>query len=139
MSETTTPVTTATAIWPAFLYRDAQAAMAFLERAFGFETAFAATRDGVVQHAELVFPGGVGIMLGQLRDDMTLEDMVPGIGSAYLVIDDPDALYARAKAAGATITKELQDETDYESRGFTCRDPEGVNWSFGTYPGAKGS
>ncbi len=38
-------------------------------------------------------------------------------------------------AAGATIVRGLRDE-DYGSRGFTCRDPEGVFWSFGTYAGA---
>jgi uncharacterized glyoxalase superfamily protein PhnB len=53
----------------------------------------------------------------------------------YLVTSRPDDLYARATAAGARITHELQDE-DYGSRGFTCRDPEGVFWSFGTYAGA---
>lgn len=52
----------------------------------------------------------------------------------YIVVPDPDALYRRAVDAGATIVKGLTDE-DYGSRGFTCRDPEGVYWSFGTYAG----
>ena len=47
----------------------------------------------------------------------------------------PDELYERATVAGTAITHELQDE-DYGSRGFTCRDAEGVYWSFGTYAGA---
>ena len=55
----------------------------------------------------------------------------------HIVVDDADAadaLHERAVAAGATITQGLRDE-DYGSRGFTCRDPEGVYWSFGTYAG----
>ena len=41
----------------------------------------------------------------------------------------------RAVAAGATITRPLKNESDYESRGFSCTDPEGNHWSFGTYAG----
>jgi uncharacterized glyoxalase superfamily protein PhnB len=51
-----------------------------------------------------------------------------------VVTDQPDALYERARAAGARVVRELHDE-DYGSREFTARDPEGVYWSFGTYPG----
>jgi uncharacterized glyoxalase superfamily protein PhnB len=52
-----------------------------------------------------------------------------------VVTDEPDALFARAEAAGARVVRGLTDE-DYGSRGFTLRDPEGVYWSFGTYAGA---
>ena len=47
-------------------------------------------------------------------------------------MDDPDALHATVKAAGARIETELYD-TPYGSREFACRDPEGNLWSFGTY------
>ncbi|QLY32863.1 VOC family protein [Nocardia huaxiensis] len=136
MSEST--VKTATPIWPTLSYRDARAAIDFLERAFGFEAAFVAARD-VVEHAELTWPGGGGIMLGQVREDMAIKEQPPGVGSVYIVVGDPDAVYARAEAAGATIIRALRDETEYESRGFVCRDPEGVYWSFGTYAGAAKS
>jgi uncharacterized glyoxalase superfamily protein PhnB len=53
----------------------------------------------------------------------------------YVVTDAPDALYERARAAGARIVRELHD-ADYRSREFTARDPEGVYGSFGTYAGA---
>jgi uncharacterized glyoxalase superfamily protein PhnB len=59
----------------------------------------------------------------------------PGSTSVYLVTDDPDGLYARAAAAGAEVIRELND-TDYGSRDFSVRDPEGNIWSFGTYAGA---
>ncbi|RDI68623.1 VOC family protein [Nocardia pseudobrasiliensis] len=136
MSDTTTSKTATTVIWPTFTYRDAPKAIEFLRTAFGFlETARYGTGD-VIDHAELAWPGGGGIMLGSLREGSALCDQPPGVGSAYLVVDNPDELYERAVAAGATITRELREE-DYGSRGFTCRDPEGVFWSFGTYAGAQ--
>ena len=50
----------------------------------------------------------------------------------YLTCDDPDAAYAKAKAAGGEITMELVDQP-YGNREFAVRDPEGHTWSFGTY------
>jgi len=58
----------------------------------------------------------------------------PGNDAVYLVCEDPDALFARATAAGAEVVRPLKDE-DFASRGFTVRDPEGNLWSFGTYAG----
>ncbi|MBF6327240.1 VOC family protein [Nocardia transvalensis] len=133
MSETSTRTTTV--IWPTFIYRDAPAAIEFLKTAFGFVERARYGEGEVVEHAELAWPGGGGIMLGSEGVGSTLCEQPAGIGSAYIVVDNPDELYQRAKAAGATITVELRDE-DYGSRGFTCRDPEGVFWSFGTYAGA---
>jgi uncharacterized glyoxalase superfamily protein PhnB len=116
-------------VFPIFTYRDAAAAIAFLEQAFGFERRAVHTGDdGTVQHAELAFRGGL-VMLGSARDEPGFE---PGVGRAYLVTDEPDALHDRAKAAGAQIAMELRD-TDYGSRDFSAVDPEGNLWSFGTY------
>ena len=52
--------------------------------------------------------------------------------STYIVVWDADAVYERAKAAGGKIVRELQN-TDYGSREFTVKDPEGHSWSVGTY------
>jgi uncharacterized glyoxalase superfamily protein PhnB len=43
-------------------------------------------------------------------------------------------LHARVAAAGADITA-APHNTDYGSRDFSLRDPEGNRWSFGTYRG----
>ncbi|GAB2725591.1 VOC family protein [Nocardia thraciensis] len=137
MTETTTQTSntrTGAALWPCFVYRDAPAAIEFLQRAFGFVERARYGEGDIVEHAELTLPGGGGIMLGSVRAGSALEMAPPGVGAVYVVIDNPDELYERAKAAGATITLELRNE-DYGSRGFTCRDPEGVYWSFGTYAG----
>lgn len=51
----------------------------------------------------------------------------------YVIVDDGiDSHYERAHAAGAEIVRELHD-TDYGSRNYVARDPEGNLWSFGTY------
>ena len=113
--------------------------MQFLADAFGFEERAATPGDDdqtIVEHAELRWPVGGGIMLGSAgKDDTPFGARPTGAGSVYIVCDDPDGLFARATAAGAEVVRGLVDE-DYGSRGFTVRDPEGNLWSFGTYAGA---
>ena len=58
----------------------------------------------------------------------------PGTFGAYVVVDDVDGLYERIRASGATLADRPTD-TDYGSREFQLRDPEGNRWSFGTYRG----
>lgn len=129
-----TTSTHTTCVWPTLVYRDARSAIRFLVEAFGFDEKAVYGDGDRVDHAELGWPKGGGIMLGSPRKDSVISDLPPGTGSVYLVVDDPDALHERAVAAGATVVAGLKDE-DYGSRGFTCRDPEGVFWSFGTYAG----
>jgi uncharacterized glyoxalase superfamily protein PhnB len=120
---------TTTYVWPSLRAKDARALIKFLIDAFGFEETVVYGDGDRVDHAQLDWPEGGGIMLGSTRDaDLT------GKSSVYIVTTSPDALHARAKAAGAEIVMELTD-TDYGSRDFVARDPEGNRWSFGTYPG----
>jgi uncharacterized glyoxalase superfamily protein PhnB len=116
--------------------RDALALIRFLVQAFGFEETAVYADGDQVHHAELTWPLGGGIMLGSARAPGAPDDWDPPIGSfsAYVVTDDPDALFARATAAGAEVITPLH-ETDYGSRDFAIRDPEGNRWSFGTYRG----
>ncbi|HYZ27675.1 MAG TPA: VOC family protein [Thermoleophilaceae bacterium] len=128
-------------VWPVLSYRDARAAAAFLRDAFGFEERAMYAREddaSVIEHAEMRWPLGGGIMFGTAgKDDSPFGRRAPGNDSLYVVCDDPDALLARATAAGAEVVRGLRDE-DYGSRGFTVRDPEGNLWSFGTYRGEAG-
>jgi uncharacterized glyoxalase superfamily protein PhnB len=85
-----------------------------------------------------VLNGGM-IMLGSAREDefarsYTSPDDLDGAETrgAYIVVADADAAHARAVAAGARITRPLQD-TPYGSREFAVKDPEGHSWSAGTY------
>src|SRR5580704_17835181 len=106
--------TPAPQVWPTLWARDARALIRFLVDGFGFEETVVYGEGDQVHHAELAWP--------------------PGGFGAYVVTDDPDALFARATAAGAEILMGLHD-TDYGSRDFAVRDPEGNRWSFGTYTG----
>ncbi|GAA4576793.1 VOC family protein [Planotetraspora kaengkrachanensis] len=122
-------------VYPALRARDARALIRFLVDAFGFEETVVYGEGDHVDHAQLSWPLGGGIMLGSVRD--VPDDpwpVQPGVFGAYVVTDDPDGLYARATAAGAKVIQELHD-TDYGSRDFTVVDPEGNLWSFGTYRG----
>ena len=127
---------TETHIWPCFRYDDARAAIRFLVDVLGFTEAAVYGEGDRVEHAELRWPEGGGIMLGSARPDSAIAGLPAGVGSAYVVTDSPDAIHDRVLAAGGNIVHPLQEE-DYGSRGFTCRDPEGVHWSFGTYAGTQ--
>ena len=134
---TTTGRASLTAVWPVLTYRNAPAAMRFLAEALGFETAAVYANDHdptVVEHAEMRWPLGGGIMLNSTGDGDSPFERQPGNDSLYLVCHDPDALFERATAAGADVVRGVRDE-DYGSRGFSVRDPEGNIWSFGTYAG----
>ncbi|MFD7642671.1 VOC family protein [Kitasatospora sp. NPDC059795] len=126
-------------VWPTLRARDARALIAFLVEAFGFEATSMYTDGDRVLHAELAWPPGGGIMLGSAKEPSAEAGgdpwpLKPGTFGAYVVTDDPDGLFRRAVGAGAQVTTELHD-TDYGSRDFTVRDPEGNRWSFGTYRG----
>jgi uncharacterized glyoxalase superfamily protein PhnB len=128
-----------TSVWPILTYRDGRAAIAFLTKAFGFEERAVYAREddpSVVEHAELSWPLGGGVMLGTAgKDDSPFGRRQPGNDSVYVVCDEPDALFERAAKSAAEVVRGLKDE-DYGSRGFTVRDPEGNLRSFGPYAGA---
>jgi uncharacterized glyoxalase superfamily protein PhnB len=116
-------------------YQDAPTAIEWLERAFGFNRRMAVPGpNGTIAHAELSYGAGV-IMVGSAKPEkgwVSPRDL-PAVNQVISVtVDDPDAHYTRAKAAGAEITQELKDE-DYGSRGYMARDVEGNYWYFGTY------
>jgi uncharacterized glyoxalase superfamily protein PhnB len=132
MAATSSPAT-------AVRYRDVAAAIEWLCEAFGFEKqTVVAGEDGTIDYAQLTC-GQAMLMLAPVRDTpldrlMKQPDEIGGAAtqSTYLVVPDADAHHARAKAAGADIVLELQDD-DFGGRGYTCRDPEGHVWMFGTY------
>jgi uncharacterized glyoxalase superfamily protein PhnB len=119
-------------IFPVLKYYDAHAAIDFLERAFGFERHAVHDGDnGGIAHAELRL-GDEYVLLGSTGEGDDRFNQGAGRYSLYVVVEDPDAHHDRTKDAGASIERELSD-TDYGSREYTARDPEGNLWSFGTY------
>jgi uncharacterized glyoxalase superfamily protein PhnB len=118
-------------ITPYLLYEDPAAAIAFLMRAFGFtERMRMPNEQGVVTHAELEFAGGV-LMLGAPGGGFKSPKST-GVDSpvfVHLYVDDLDAHHARAKEAGAEITREPADQF-YGDRTYGAKDPEGLSWYF---------
>lgn len=127
---------------PALQYRDAKAAIDFLCHAFGFEkNAVYEEPDGSIAHAQITRGNGM-VMLGSVKDSEYSKLLVRpadagGVTmSVYVVVEDADAHFARAKAAGATITRDPVTQ-DYGGRDYTCKDLEGHVWTFGTYDPMK--
>ena len=122
----------APSVWGTFQAHDARAEIAFLV-ALGFEETVVYGEGDRVDHAQLDWPEGGGVMMGSHKPggEWVTE---PGTAGFYVVTADPQAVHARAVAAGAQITREV-NSTDYGSTEFGLRDPEGNQWSFGTYVG----
>jgi uncharacterized glyoxalase superfamily protein PhnB len=130
-----TDMTPAPQVWPTLRARDARGLIRFLVDVVGFEETVVYADGDVVHHAQLSWPEGGGVMLGSVREDPGDKwSLTPGSFGAYVVCRDTDALYEKVRSAGAEILQELHD-TDYGSRDFAIRDPEGNRWSFGTYAG----
>ncbi|MEP6817770.1 MAG: VOC family protein [Marmoricola sp.] len=128
-------MTANTALFLTLRFKDALTAIDFLRDGLGFEPAAShpaeddATR---IEHAQMNWPGGGGIMFGSSDDPEQV-----GHARAYLVLptdDDVDRVHARALAHGATSVREPED-MDYGGRGSTVADPEGNHWSLGSYRG----
>jgi uncharacterized glyoxalase superfamily protein PhnB len=126
-------------ISPAMRYRNAPAAIEWLGRAFGFEKHLVVPGpNDTILHAQLTYGNGM-IMLNSKLDTafnqlIKQPEDLGGVETQcpYIVVDDADAHYAQAKAAGATIVVDIFDAS-YGGRGYSCKDLEGHMWSFGTY------
>jgi uncharacterized glyoxalase superfamily protein PhnB len=117
-------------VCPYVLYEDAAAAVAYLERTFGFEQRLAQTGAAGRTHYELVIGDGGVVMIGQMgesfRSPASLDVFPPSMVHVY--VNDVDALHARARAEGADLTDlEMSPAGD---RRFTATDPEGQLWVF---------
>jgi uncharacterized glyoxalase superfamily protein PhnB len=122
-------------IFPCLRYADAPAALDWLERAFGFARGLVVPDGaGGIAHAQMRVGRGM-IMLGSRRPgagDALDRALEAGAQVTYLVVAEIDAHHARAVAAGAEVIRAPFD-TDYGSRDYIARDPEGHVWCFGTY------
>jgi len=119
--------------WQTLTFRDADRMMTWLAAIdFAEHATYRDDSDpAVVVHAEWIRPGGAGIMFGSVRED-GVGASGPGTAACYLVVDDPDAVFESAVAAGASVVAPMIDQ-DYGGRGGTVSDPEGNLWSFGSY------
>jgi uncharacterized glyoxalase superfamily protein PhnB len=129
---------TRSTVIPGLRYKDAHAAIDWLCHVLGFtKHVVYPGPDNTVGHAELALNGGM-IMLGTGKDDEYGKNFKSPVelgfetSAIYVVVPDADAVWARAQAAGAPVLRAIMN-TDYGSREFTIRDPEGHSWSVGTY------
>jgi uncharacterized glyoxalase superfamily protein PhnB len=124
---------------PALRYRDLPSAIDWLCNILGFERQLIVEDDdGALRYAQLTL-GGSMVMLVPVRDSafdrlMVQPDEIGGAETqvCYFFVSDADAYCAQVRAAGAEIVLDLADK-DHRGRGFSCRDPEGHLWNFGSY------
>jgi uncharacterized glyoxalase superfamily protein PhnB len=124
---------------PGLRYTDGPAAIDFLCRAFGFTQHLVVMNGtGQVAHAQLV-RGDAMVMLGSApSDELKTFFALPGeaggrvTATLFVRVEDPDAHYAQAVAAGAVVLREIADQS-FGGRAYVCRDPEGHVWQFGSF------
>ena len=143
------PVMSMPTVVPMIAYENAAAALDWLAAAFGFkETMRMANDDGSIGHAEMTIGDGL-IMLAEPtpdyesprrhRDTCTKSakwQSVPWVVDGFYVrVDDVDAHFAGAKAAGARILSEPED--GHGARSYRVEDLEGHRWMFATPSAAE--
>ena len=94
---------------------------------------------GGIQHSELTFGEAVVMVAGERPQGPLLARSPQSVHGAntqalFLYVDDIEAHYTQALAAGAVVARELAT-TDYGAdhwtdRGYTVLDPEGHIWHF---------
>jgi uncharacterized glyoxalase superfamily protein PhnB len=127
-----------TTVCPYLSYRDAASALRFLEKAFGFTTVVRwDPPDGTVQHAEATF-GESAVMMGTADHRSAPLEGASVRQGVYVFVEDVDAHLERAREAAARVVYEPED-TEWGKRRYRVFDPEGYEWSFGSYrPGTAG-
>jgi uncharacterized glyoxalase superfamily protein PhnB len=122
---------------PKLRYREVAAAIDWLCRAFGFEPRLIEHgADGCVRYAELIFGDGM-IVLGSAAGSNAGGATPSTEGGAeretcYVFVEDAGTHCAKARQAGAEIVREVGGDGPC-AQGYSCRDPEGHLWNFGTY------
>jgi uncharacterized glyoxalase superfamily protein PhnB len=118
----------------ALVYKDPMAAFEWLQTAFGFEPAMLITDpDGRLAHSEMTIGDGWIMVGSEWTDDHRSPAALGGKNTQTVHIQlttDIDAHCARARAAGAEIVMEPEDQF-YGDRTYRARDPEGHYWTFG--------
>jgi uncharacterized glyoxalase superfamily protein PhnB len=116
---------------PYLYYENGAEAMDWLAKAFGFrERMRVAEDDGTIRHAEMEL-GDAVIMLGTPPGHKSPAHLGQVTVGMYVRVDDVDAHYQHAKAAGAEVENEPTNQ-DYGDRSYGVRDLEGHQWWFYT-------
>ena len=122
-------------VTPYLAYRDAEQALRFLCEAFGFEERSRHPMpDGRIGHAELAYAGRSAVWLASVYPELGFRSPreLEGVHSqVHCYVDDVDAHYERAVAAGATVIGAPEDQP-HGDRSYRAVDPEGHRWIFAT-------
>ena len=115
---------------PYLLYEDANAAMDWLIRVFGFtERARDRQSDGTVRHGELLLDSGGVIMLGSPGTGFRAPARLGEVTQLQCItVTDLAAHRQRAQAAGADVS-EISIRAG-RAHSYTVDDPEGHRWYF---------
>lgn len=120
-------------VTPYLIVADADAAIAFYKRAFGAEEVMRLPMpNGRIAHAEIRI-GTSRVMLGEAPPESGPRD--PGAARPiflYLYVEDVDATYAAALAAGATAGQPPENQI-YGDRSGSVTDPFGHLWYVATH------
>jgi uncharacterized glyoxalase superfamily protein PhnB len=117
-------------VTPYLLYEDAEAAVEFLTRAFGFREVDRTIGGAGGLHVELEVPGGGRVYLGQPPEGFRNPAAVGRTSLVFVLLDGVEAHHERARAEGAKIVEEPTDVTAAGHRRYGCRDPQGHEWFF---------
>ena len=124
------------AVTPTFVFKDSRKAIAFYRKAFGARELYPAMPG----------PDGKGVMHAELKigdSTIMLSDENPQLGSKsaetlgtspigfFLYVEDVDAAFPKAVAAGATVQMPVQDMF-WGDRAGSVKDPFGYAWMMGT-------
>jgi PhnB protein len=113
-------------ITPNIIVDDAESAISFLKRAFGATERYRlTTSNGKVAHCELALGDSV-VNLGEAMDGFPPHGLV-----AQIYVEDSDALFDRAVAAGASVVMPMTDMF-FGSREGRVADPFGNVWTIAT-------
>jgi uncharacterized glyoxalase superfamily protein PhnB len=122
---------------PALFYKNPMAALAWLEKAFGFEMTMLIeppADDPTMMHAEMSLAGKGRVMVGAEWSEWAKSPAsVGGANTANVHVEletDVDAHCERARQAGADIEVEPADQF-YGARTYRAKDLEGHVWTFG--------
>jgi uncharacterized glyoxalase superfamily protein PhnB len=137
---TTSAKNSKSSVIPGLRYRNAKAMIDWLCEVFGFEKQVVHVGPGdIVMHAQLTLGNGM-IMVGSVSNQTPVSKLFKQpdeIGGAetqspYLIVQDIEAIYVRARGAGANILSDME-EREFGGKAFTCADPEGHVWHLGTF------
>jgi PhnB protein len=119
-------------VTPYLIAEDGPALMEFAKRAFGAEETFRTVGSAGGLHGEVRI-GDSMLMIGGGIPGREFR-ATPNTHALHMYVEDADAVYQKALAAGATVIDEPRDQ-EYGERSASVKDPAGNYWYIATHKG----